>query len=130
MMAKDYNVGFGRPPRKHQFKKGKSGNPKGRPKGPSFGSAMERELSRTYEVPIDGRLVRLTGAELLAKKVFKKALDGSVRHLDLALEHMPPEPQDSRPIVITLDMGEPPARARGTRRCQDAGEPEEPDQSV
>ena len=28
----DYEVGFGRPPKKSQFKKGQSGNPKGRPK--------------------------------------------------------------------------------------------------
>ncbi len=30
--APDYKVGYGKPPMSHKFKKGKSGNPKGRPK--------------------------------------------------------------------------------------------------
>ena len=29
----DYNVGFGKPPEEHRFKKGQSGNPAGRPRG-------------------------------------------------------------------------------------------------
>ena len=28
----DYEVGYGRPPKSGQFKKGQSGNPKGRPR--------------------------------------------------------------------------------------------------
>jgi hypothetical protein len=29
----EYKVGYGKPPRSGQFKRGNSGNPKGRPKG-------------------------------------------------------------------------------------------------
>jgi len=32
-LDKNYDVGYGKPPQSSQFKKGKSGNPKGRPKG-------------------------------------------------------------------------------------------------
>ncbi len=32
-MADDYEVGYGKPPKHTRFEKGRSGNPKGRPKG-------------------------------------------------------------------------------------------------
>jgi hypothetical protein len=34
-MSKEYDVGYGKPPVKHQFKKGKSGNPRGGRNDPS-----------------------------------------------------------------------------------------------
>jgi len=29
----EYKIGYGKPPKSSQFKRGKSGNPKGRPRG-------------------------------------------------------------------------------------------------
>ncbi|MCU7807824.1 MAG: hypothetical protein KZQ73_08165, partial [Candidatus Thiodiazotropha sp. (ex Semelilucina semeliformis)] len=59
------------------FKKGKSGNPKGRPKG----VADRRTLFRKH---IESK------AEDLIKKVVEMALDGDVRAMKLCLERITP----------------------------------------
>jgi Family of unknown function (DUF5681) len=49
--SKDYEVGYGRPPKKTRFQPGKSGNPRGRPKAErNFGVALREALDRQIEV--------------------------------------------------------------------------------
>ncbi|MCY3732928.1 MAG: DUF5681 domain-containing protein, partial [Chloroflexi bacterium] len=48
-MERKYDVGFGKPPKHSRFKKGKSGNPKGRPKGSRNFSMVVKE---TLEEPV------------------------------------------------------------------------------
>jgi hypothetical protein len=45
----DEGIGYGRPPKKHRFKKGKSGNPKGRPKGTK---GLKTDLKEVLSAPV------------------------------------------------------------------------------
>lgn len=81
-MPKSYPVGYKKPPKSGQFKKGKSGNPKGRPKGArSLKAALERELSTKMEIKEQGRKLKLSRMEVLAKRLVTDALNGSPKAL-------------------------------------------------
>lgn len=71
------SVGYKRPPRQHRFQKGKSGNPKGRPKGKrSRKSIAERVLLDRRAIDIDGRPRALTMVELVILALRQEAMRG------------------------------------------------------
>ena len=80
----DYEVGYGRPPKDKQFKAGKSGNPKGRPKhAKTFGEGLDRVLSTIVSVPENGVQKRRTYLELIVKKYINEILSGNFKALSL-----------------------------------------------
>jgi hypothetical protein len=65
-VASDYEVGHGKPPKSTQFKKGQSGNPKGRPKGSKNFATVYHKVGREFvTVKENGRTRRLTKQEAL-----------------------------------------------------------------
>jgi hypothetical protein len=56
MMATDYEIGFKRPPKASQFKKGESANPRGRPKGTrNLKTDLAEELASWVTMTVQGK---------------------------------------------------------------------------
>jgi len=116
----DYEVGYGKPPKEHQFPKGQSGNKKGRPKKKeekekAF-SAAELALKIMREdvtVQINGEEVTMTKLEALIQQQLNKALKGDsgasreIRHLmkDLGIS-LPTQVVDDKQVGGVLVIGE------------------------
>jgi Family of unknown function (DUF5681) len=74
----EYEVGYGKPPKATQFKKGQSGNPRGRPKKQpkDVAAHMSDLLAEKRPVKKDGVTVMMSGEEVIARRLMEKALKG------------------------------------------------------
>ena len=76
----DYEVGFGKPPMEHQFKRGRSGNPKGRKAGEkNTKTILKRALNSRVSVTEGGKRRSLTKHEVLIMAQLNKGLKGDTR---------------------------------------------------
>ena len=73
--AVDHSVGYKKPPEAHKWKKGRSGNPSGRRKAPpiipvpGILEAIAFEMAEEIEVGANGKKVKMTVAQVVAKKL-------------------------------------------------------------
>ena len=82
-----YEVGYGKPPKHTQFKKGRSGNRKGRPKGTrNFKTDLVEELSERVKVTENGRTKKITKQRLMLKSLTAKAIKGDARAADILIK--------------------------------------------
>ena len=89
-----YQIGYAKPPRENQFRPGRSGNPKGRPKrAKNFATAIEQELQETVTITENGRRRRVSKREVVAKRLVNRAAEGDPRLLPVLLNEMRPREQ-------------------------------------
>jgi hypothetical protein len=78
-MSDGYEVGYGKPPRNTQFRKGVSGAPKGRPKKAlDFDHALLRESGVSVTINENGQRRRITKHELAIKQLLNKTIGGNI----------------------------------------------------
>ena len=82
-MSDDYPVGYGRPPKHSQWKKGQSGNKRGRPKGAqALGNILDQEQNEMVTITENGVQKRLSKLHVAVKAAFAKAMKGDARALN------------------------------------------------
>lgn len=80
--SNDYAVGYGKPPEKHRFKPGQSGNPRGRPKGSrGVNTHVRKIMERSVKIRRDGRVRKVQAIEALPEKALEQAAAGNSRAL-------------------------------------------------
>ncbi|MEC7291115.1 MAG: DUF5681 domain-containing protein [Pseudomonadota bacterium] len=78
MSDEGYKVGYGKPPKRTRFKKGQSGNPKGRKKSKTDLESLTKEMMRTKVfVTIDGKRKKVTVAEAMTLQLRTDILTGT-----------------------------------------------------
>lgn len=85
----DYEVGYKRPPKANQFRKGQSGNPKGRKKGVrNLMSDVRDEFGMRISLNEGGSKIRVTKQRGMIKSLAVKAIKGDTRAMNLAIQLM------------------------------------------
>jgi hypothetical protein len=107
-MSHDDTVGYGRPPQHTQFRKGQSGNPKGRPKGTrNLATDLADELQEKIVVKEGGVARRISKQRAVIKRLFERALQGDPKSIAvlfaLTRDHVPSDMRDAISVFPAED---------------------------
>jgi hypothetical protein len=103
---KDYKIGKGRPPQHTRWTPGKSGNPRGRPKGAkNLLTIFLEALSQTLKIQENGKIRSITVREAIVKRLINEALKGNIKATAFVLAKEPEIAQLTQEVkMITSNM--------------------------
>ena len=82
----DYEVGYGKPPLHTRFQKGKSGNPKGRPRGKkNMSTLLSTALNASIVVVANGRRKKITKREAIVTQLVNKSAAADLKATQIVL---------------------------------------------
>src|SRR5437899_6447947 len=90
---RDYAIGYGKPPVHSRFRKGRSGNPGGRPRGKSLATLLREALAETATIEVKGRR-RVSKGQAMVALLIDRAAEDDPRWMKLLLD-----------LLQTLDIG-------------------------
>jgi hypothetical protein len=93
-----YEVGYGKPPKNTRFQPGRSGNPRGRPKGrASLAKIVEKQLYRPMAVKVEGKSERLPALDVAIMRLMQHVLQAppgkAISSLKFLLANLPETPE-------------------------------------
>jgi len=83
----DYEVGYGKPPRHTRFKKGQSGNPRGRPGGSkNLKTLLSEALNEPVIITENGRRRKITKREAIVREVVNRSATPDLRAVKIVFD--------------------------------------------
>jgi hypothetical protein len=84
---RDYEVGYRKPPRHSRFVKGRSGNPRGRPRGAkSFNTLLSDKLNEPVTVAENGGRRKISKREAIVTQLVNRSAAADFRAIKILLD--------------------------------------------
>jgi hypothetical protein len=103
----NYLVGYKKPPTSGQFKKGRSGNDRGRPRGSrNLKTDLLEELNEKVPLTIYGKLKKISKQRLTIKSLVANAAKGDIRAATKVFDLLLKLTQDDEPDTPGNDLSD------------------------
>jgi Family of unknown function (DUF5681) len=100
----NYETGYGKPPQRARFRKGQSGNPRGRPRGAkNLATVMDEALGERVAITENGRRKTATKLQVIVKQMVNKAAQGDYRSTQLLMGFIEKQRltgKDGKPLTV------------------------------